>query len=76
MICLPDEFSIGGWPAFESGTRKVMHLQRDNITVIKDGEVFKLSYTLVDAYIDIRFLTRGHKVFEYPYYSSRVPKVV
>ena len=43
-----------------------MHLQRDNITVIKDGEVFELSYTLADAYIDIRFLTRGDKVFKYP----------
>ena len=53
-----------------------MHLQRDNITVIKDGEGFELLYTLAEADIDIRFLTRGDKVFEYPYYSSRVPKVV
>lgn len=29
---------IGGWPKFDTKTKLLMGLQRDNVTVIKDGE--------------------------------------
>lgn len=32
------ETETGGWPRYDNGSKRVMQLKRDNITVIPDGE--------------------------------------